>query len=116
MNLSCFDLDYICILDTQGNLKQTHSPRITFISSYGSESEEEEVTDDINLTMPKICQKDDDGAVLVVDESNHSLLIMTAGGQRRRVRLNSRLRWPHDAVYWEDRLYVSNLVKLTMME
>ena len=64
-------------------------------------------TEGSRLYRPYICQEDDYGAVLVADKFNDRMLVLTAEGHWRRVRLSDKLQIPEGAVWWKGRLYVS---------
>ena len=99
--LSCRDCDTIYILDLHGKFKQSHGPAITLTMPSSSECE------DSKINYPYICQEDDNGTILVADTSNDRMLVLTAEGHWRRVKLNDDLQCPRSAVWWKGRLYVS---------
>ena len=116
IKLSCWDRDAIYVLDPLGTLNETHGPRIPPIVSSTSASEYS--TKHSELNGPRICQQDDDRAVLVADFINIRMLILKATGHWRQVKLNSELQPPKDAVWWNGKLYVSTWYddRLTMFQ
>ena len=114
IKLSCANCNTIYILDTDGNLKQTHGPEIPIAVSSNSLSEGEHSY----LNRPLLCQEDYEGAVMVADFLNDRLFVLTAEGTWRNVRLNGTLDAPHDALWWQGRLYVGTFCdkKLTMFQ
>ena len=114
IRLSCWDCNMIYVLDAHGILKQTHGPRITIIPSSNAASEHS--MENSELTDPLICQEDDDGEVLLAEFSNNRILILTAEGHWRQVKLNCELQGPCSAVWWKCAFYVSTYDdrKLTM--
>ena len=116
IRLSCFWQDRIYVLDPHGTLKETHGPRITIIASPNEASEQSYELSE--LQRPLICQMNDDGEVLLADYLNDRMLIVTAEGHWRQVKLNGELQRPSDAVWWNGTLYVSTWDddKLTMFQ
>ena len=105
IKLSYWDFNKIYVLDPHGTLNETHSPHILPILSSTSASEYS--TDHSKLNGPRICQQDDDGAVLVADFMNNRILILTSTGHWRQVKLNGELQRPNDAVWLNGTLYES---------
>ena len=116
ITLSCSDCNRIYVLDLNGKLKHSLCPDISFIMPSSPECKDEHSTKDGKLSWPHICQEDDDGAILVADRFNDRMLVLTAEGHWRRVRLSDKLKSPVGAVWMKGRLYVTNDRKLTMFK
>ena len=94
---SCCNTNNISIFDIDGQVKQSYGPNISITNRPEASI----------LKCPYICQMNEDGALLVADEGNHRMLVLTSPGQWRRIQLSERLSHPCDAVWWRERLYVS---------
>ena len=117
IKLSCWDCNKIYILKRNFTLTKSYGPDITVQSTLSNAPKDKSLSKASKLIWPRICQEDDDGAVLMTD-SNNGLLALSTTGQWSKMKLNSELLWPRCAISWGGRLYVSTWVdeKLTMFQ
>ena len=95
----CSQNDYaIKVYSLSGELLQTHGRRGTEHAGC--------------LSYPYISDDDDDGSVLIADQRNHRLQVMSEQGEFSVLQLKPVVSGPRSAVLFNNQLYVSQLDQL----
>ena len=116
--LSCSDKRQLYVLSHSGELLQTHGRsgrRTTEDDIIGQTTSGRPVYGSCVLDSPTLCQVDNEGSALVVDEFNHRFLVMKTDGTWSVVDVNQDLNFLMGAVWRNGSLYVATYDKIVRL-